>query len=210
MYATNDTSQKELNHQKMELLASQTASIEVEKKQAHIKAEKEKTQARIEAETNIKLKEMEIRLKNNNFELNQCVKVASFNENEVDKYFRHFENGDQSMEWSIEKWSLLLQRVLTGKTQETSHELVLEAYRQKFRGYRTQNSQTYMEFAPEKEVYFDQWYNSMHIGNTFYKLIQLYLIEECKHCTSDDLKTYLDEKKVKTIQEATILSDDCT
>ena len=41
-----------------------------------------------------------------------------------------------------------------------AYELVPEAYHQKFRNYRKQESQTHVEFANEKEEYFDRWYNS--------------------------------------------------
>ena len=43
------------------------------------------------------------------------------------------------------------------------HELVPEAYRQRFRNYRKQESQIHVEFAHEKEVYFDRWCNSKEV-----------------------------------------------
>ncbi|VDI24763.1 Hypothetical predicted protein [Mytilus galloprovincialis] len=38
-----------------------------------------------------------------------------------------------------------------------AYELVPEAYRQKFRSYKKFDSQTYVEFAREKEDLFDKW-----------------------------------------------------
>ena len=52
-----------------------------------------------------------------------------------------------------------------------AYELVPEAYRQKFRNYRKQESQTHVEFAHGKEVCFDRWCTD------FKKLRQVILIE---------------------------------
>ena len=82
------------------------------------------------------------------------------------------------MEWPEEKWPMLLQGVLRGKAQKAysalllnacldykqvkgailkAYELLPEAYRQKFRGYEKPDNQTYMEFAYDKEIFFDRW-----------------------------------------------------
>ena len=127
--------------------------------------------------------------------------VPPFNESEVDKYFQHFERVAQNLKWPIDQWPLLLQSVLRGKAQEAyttspisecvnynsvknailkAYELVPEAYRQKFRNYRKQESQTHVEFAHEKEVYFDRWCNSREVGTDFEKLRQVILIKSSK------------------------------
>ena len=138
------------------------------------------------------------------FDLGKNVRlVPPFNESEVDKYFQHFERVAQNLKWPIDQWPLLLQSVLRGKAQEAytalpisecvdynsvknailkAYELVPEAYRQKFRNYRKQESQTHVEFAHEKEVYFDRWCNSREVGTDFEKLRQVILIEEFKRC----------------------------
>ena len=95
------------------------------------------------------------------------------------------------MKWPRDELSLLLQRILKGKAQEAytalpisecvdyncvknailkAYELELEAYRQKFRNYLKQESQTHVEFVDEKEVYFDRWCNSREVGTDFEKL----------------------------------------
>ena len=91
---------------------------------------------------------------------------------------------------------------------QTAYELVPEAYRQKFRNYRKQESQTHVEFAHEKEVYFDRWCNSREVGTDFEKLRQVILIEEFKRCVRDDIKTYLDEQKVENLAKAAAYADD--
>ena len=92
--------------------------------------------------------------------------VPSFQEAEVDKYFLHFEI-TSSLEWPKEMWTLLLQGVPLGKAREAysalsvdhssdydvksailkAYKLVPEAYRQKFRTNKKNESQTYMEFS---------------------------------------------------------------
>ena len=112
------------------------------------------------------------------FDLGKNVRlVLPFNESEVDKYFLHFDRVAQNLRWPTDQWPLLLQSVLKGESQETytallisecvdyncvqnailkAYKLVPEAYRQKFGNYRKQESQTHVEFAHEKEVYFDR------------------------------------------------------
>ena len=154
--------------------------------------------------------------------------VPPFQEKEVDKYFLHFEKVAQSMKWPVESWTLLLQSVLKGKAQEVysalsveqsrvyetvkgiilkAYELVPEAYRQRFRNCKKQESQTYVEFGREKEVLFDRWCSSREVNEDYGRLRQLLLVEEFKRCLSGDLKTHLDEQKVNDLQEAASVAD---
>ena len=98
---------------------------------------------------------------------------------------------------------MLLQSVLIGKAREVysalsveqssdyslvkreilrAYELVPEAYRQKFRDTKCPEGQTYMEFARQKEAFFNKWCASQQVGNSFDKLKQLVLLEEFKKC----------------------------
>ena len=117
--------------------------------------------------------------------------VPPFQEKEVDKYFVHFEKIATSLEWPKEVWTLLLQSVLIGKAREIysalpverstqyedvrqailkAYELVPEAYRQKFRNCKKQESQTYVEFAREKEALFDRWCSAKQVDKDYNKL----------------------------------------
>ena len=145
--------------------------------------------------------------------------VPPFPEKEVDKYFLH----------SKEHWTLLLQSVIIGKAREiytqltveqsssydTVKELILkayelfpEAYRQKFRNCKKENEQTHVEFARTKEQLFDRWCSSKKIGSDHEKLRQLMLVEEFKSCINSDIKSFLDEKHVETLEAAARLADD--
>ena len=152
--------------------------------------------------------------------------VPPFQEKEVDKYFLHYEKIATSLEWPRETWILLLQSVLTGKAHEVysamsveqssrydsvksailkAYELVPEAYRQQFRNSRKEDSQTFTEFAREKEVQFDWWCASNH---DFNKLRQFILLEEFKSCVSAHIKTYLDERNAERLHQAAVLAEE--
>ena len=75
-----------------------------------------------------------------------------------------------------------------------AYELVPEAYRQKFINYHKQESQTHVELAHEKEVYFDRWCNSREVGTDFEKLRQVILIEEFKRFVMTLKPIYLNRK----------------
>ena len=155
--------------------------------------------------------------------------VPPFQEKEVDKYFLHFEKVAENLKWPKERWTLLLQSVIIGKAREiytqltvqqsssydTVKELILkayesvpEAYRQTFRNCKKENEQTHVEFARTKEQLFDRWCSSKKIGSDHEKLRQLMLVEEFKRCINSDIKSFLDEKQVETLEAAARLADD--
>ena len=155
--------------------------------------------------------------------------VPPFQEKEVDKYFLHFEKVAENLNWPKEHWTLLLQSVLIGKAREIytqlgveqshhyetvkelilkGYELVPEAYRQKFRNCKKDSNQTHVEFARNKEQLFDRWCCSKKTDQNYDKLRQLMLVEEFKRCIQSDVKTFLDEKQVETLEEAARLADD--
>ena len=84
--------------------------------------------------------------------------------------------------------------------------MIQEAYRQRFRRYKKSDNQTFVEFAREKEDLFDQWLRSQEVGD-FQNFRQLILIEEFK---DQDLRTHLEDKNVRTFDEAAVISDTYT
>ena len=164
-----------------------------------------------------------------NFDVTKHIRlVPPFQEIEFDKYFLHFEKVTENLNWPKEHWTLLLKSVLIGKTREIyihlgveqshyyetvkelilkGYELVPEAYRQKFRNCKKDSNQTHVEFARNKEQLFDRWYCSKKIDQNYDKLRQLMLVEEFKRCIQSDVKTFLDEKQVETLEEAARLAD---
>ena len=82
------------------------------------------------------------------------------------------------------------------------YELVPEAYRQKFRSCEKLNGQTHVEFARVKEQLFDRWCNSMRVDQDHDKLRQLVLLEEFKRCVPRDVKTFIDDQKADSLEQA--------
>ena len=76
-----------------------------------------------------------------------------------------------------------------------------------FRSYRKLEKQTYTEFVREKEMLFDRWYLSKEIAQYFSKLHQLVLIEEFNGCLPTNIKTYIEEQKAESMQQAARLAD---
>ena len=65
-----------------------------------------------------------------------------------------------------------------------------------------------MKFARTKEQLFDRWCSSKKVGSDHAKLRQLMLVEEFKRCINSDVKAFLDEKEVETLDLAARLADD--
>ena len=155
--------------------------------------------------------------------------VPRFVEKDVDDYFNHFEKVASNLKWPKDYWPSLLQTVFVGKAREAytalpddkcndydnvkqavlkAYELVPEAYRQKFRSWRLTGSQNHVEFAKEKERLFEKWLKSNEVDKNFDKLKQLILLEEFKNCIHPEIKTYLEEHKINTLQVAATRADD--
>ena len=221
-----------------EKLAMEKEKLEMEEriqKEKLEQAEKEK-----ERQYNLRMKEIEMQDKvktkpldlGTHFDVTKHIRlVPPFQEKEVDTYFLHFEKVAENLKWPKEHWTLLLQSVVIGKAREIytqlsleqssdydkvkevilkAYELVPEAYRQKFRNCRKEHEQTHVEFARTKEQLFDRWCSSKKIGSDYPKLRQLMLVEEFKRCINSDVKSFLDEKEVETLEKAARLADDYT
>ena len=211
---------------------------EREREETEKEREREREKREKEREFQLRMWEIEMQERANqpkqkieyNFDVTKHITlVPPFQEKEVDKYFLHFEKVAENLNLPKEHWTLLLQSVLIGKAREIytqldveqshhyesvkelilkGYELVPEAYRQKFRNCKKDSNQTHVEFARNKEQLFDRWCCSKKIHQNYDKLRQLMLVEEFKRCIHSDVKTFLDEKQVETLEEAARLADD--
>ena len=155
--------------------------------------------------------------------------VPSFQEDDVDMFFLHFEKLAINLNWPKDHWTILLQKAFVGKAREIfaqlsveqsqkyeyvkdvvlrGYQLNPEAYRQKFRNCQRDISQTFVEFARVKEQLFDRWCHSKKVNKDFEKLRQLILIEEFKRRIPFHMKTFIDEKQVENLQQAADLADE--
>ena len=211
---------------------------EREREREREREEREREEGEKETGFQLRMREIEMQERANqpkqkieyNFDVTKHIRlVPPFQEKEVDKYFLHFEKVAENLNWPKEHWTLLLQSVLIGKAREIytqlaveqshhyetvkelilkGYELVPEAYRQKFRNCKKDSNQTYVEFARNKEQLFDRWCCSKKIDQHYDKLRQLMLVEEFKRCIQSDVKTFLAEKQVETLEGAARLADD--
>ena len=111
--------------------------------------------------------------------------VPSFQEDDVDMFFLHFEKLATNLDWPKDHWTILLQKAIDGKAREIfaqlsveqsqkyeyvkdvvlrGYQLNPEAYCQKFRNCQRDISQTFVEFARVKEQLFDRWCHSKKVN----------------------------------------------
>ena len=154
--------------------------------------------------------------------------VPPFREAEVDSYFNAFERVATALAWPKDVWSILLQCKLVGKAQEVLatlsikdsmnydivksailriYERVPESYRQRFRQHVKSSSQTFVEFAREKEALFDRWCAASKV-NDFQSLRALLLVEEFKRGLPDSICMHLNEQRVTSLSDAAIFADE--
>ena len=154
--------------------------------------------------------------------------VPKFDESDLDSFFCMFERIAMKMEWPEDEWAFLIQQVVTGKAQSVvsalsdeqsfdywlvketilqSFELIPEAYRQKFRNLRRNQGETHVEFVRRKEIALDRWIRSLKVDHTFKALREVMLIEECKRCMNQEVRTYVNDRDVCDVKAAAILAD---
>ena len=154
--------------------------------------------------------------------------MPKFNEEDVPKFFDTFERVASQLSWPKEHWPILLQSSLVGKAQVAysslsvddsanydavksailkCYELVPEAYRQRFRDLRKTQTQTYMDFARNKEHLFNEWCRSKNIAD-YEGLRGLILVEEFKRCIPKEIRTHLEEVQIDTLDKAASVSDE--
>ena len=226
--------EKQREHEKLRLEMEEREREKERERQERIEIEKEK----LDFQLKMKELELQEKTKPNilpldtskTFDVTKHIRlVPPFQEKEVDKFFLQFEKVAENMKWPKEHWTLLLQSVVIGKAREIytqlsleqssdydkvkelilkAYELVPEAYRQKFRDCRKEHDQTHVEFARTKEQLFDRWCSSKKVGSDHAKLRLLMLVEEFKRCINSDVKAFLDEKEVETLDLAARLADD--
>ncbi|KAJ8049831.1 hypothetical protein HOLleu_02747 [Holothuria leucospilota] len=237
--------EREMQMQKEKEEREMQMQMQKEKEEREMQMQKEKEEREMQMQREKEAREHEFRLKQlelgvikasdpkigldtGGFDVSKHVKfVPKFQEDNVEKFFNHFEKLGEQLKWPRDKWSILIQSNFTGKAQEVysalsiedsmdydkvkkailqAYELVPEAYRQKFRKYRKADTQTYVEFAYQKERHFDRWCASKKVS-TFDTLRQLMLVEEFKRCVNDDIKTHLEENKADNLKEVANLAD---
>ena len=155
--------------------------------------------------------------------------VPHFEETAVDEFFAHFERTAANLGWPKDSWAPLLQTALIGRAQSVfaalstedcavydkvkaailrAFQLVPEAYRRRFRELRKEASQSYTEYARQKETRFDRWTDTEDAARDVEKLRQLMLVEDFLSNVPADLRAHLVERKLRTIYELATCADE--
>ncbi|XP_037776712.1 uncharacterized protein LOC119573573 [Penaeus monodon] len=134
--------------------------------------------------------------------------IPLFDEQDPEEFFLQFEKIAESLDWPEESWAVMIQTAFTGQAKRVftnlpkeickdydavkdiilqAYDLVPEAYRQKFRNLRKLESQTYVEYAAEKERLLQRWLRSRNV-QAFTDLKELILLEEFKRSVNVDIK----------------------
>ncbi|KAK0155502.1 hypothetical protein N1851_002092 [Merluccius polli] len=170
---------------------------------------------------------MDLLFKSEQFDVTRNIRVVPpFREDEVDKFFAHFERVATTFKCPREVWTMTLQCVFKGKAQEAYSALTLEdaadyvkvkqtvlriysleAYRQKFCAYQKPCAPSYVEYVREKEMLFDRWLNSQEV-TTFQALWDFIVLEDFKNCLPASVATHVSEHKDVTPAGAAVLADE--
>ena len=131
------------------------------------------------------------------------------------------------MSWDESCWPIICQSAFTGKAQIAyaalseedskdyskvkaavlrTYELVPEAYRQKFRSWQKRGIQTFVEFAKQKAIKFDEWLNSEKVTE-FESLRELILLEDFKNNLPRDIRTHIEEFGIDSLEGAAKAAD---
>lgn len=109
--------------------------------------------------------------------------VPLFRETEVDSYFGAFKRHDSAWRWPRAQEAVAALSLEDSLNYEAvkvavlrTYKLVPEAYRQKFRNHRKARSQTHVDFARGKALFFDKWSSACN-ATDFITLRELVLQE---------------------------------
>ena len=155
----------------------------------------------------LKIKELEVKSKDCHetvgaaFDVSNYVKfVPDFRETEVDKYFLHFEKVASNLKWPADHWALLLQSSLVGKAREVYSALSVEESSQ----YPLVKNAILKAYELVSEAYRQKFRNAEKQAN------QTHVEFAQQKELPSEVRTYIDERKAETLNQAAVLVDDYT
>ena len=226
--------EKKLESLKLEIRIRELAleEIKINKEFEAVRFDKESSEREKERQHEIRMAELKVGENaplHDQFDVTKFFRVVpKFNEQDVPKFFMSFEKIAVQLAWPKEQWPILLQCSLVGKAQVAysclsvedssnydaikkailkAYELVPEAYKQKFRELKKAETQTYVDFAREKEQLFSEWCRSKDVED-YRSLRELVLIEEFKSCIPKEIKTHIDEMQTDVLDKAAVIADE--
>ena len=162
------------------------------------------------------------------FDVAKYVKlIPTFDESEPDEFFTLFEKLATGLEWPMSLWPVIIQFGLKGKGRSAylaltpqeckdyelikssvlfAYELTAEYYRVKFRRYKKLDNQSYVEYAHNVAKLHDKWYAAANVTDiSEYK--ELIILEQFLRGIPNEVRNYLNEREVTTMQRASHLAE---
>ncbi|XP_042875418.1 uncharacterized protein LOC122255445 [Penaeus japonicus] len=150
-----------------------------------------------------------------------------FDENDAAEFFLQFEDTAKHLNWPKKFWPILSQTAFKGKGRSTylaltseqkqdysilkenilhAYELTPECYQAKFRNSAKGMHETYIDYAHTLRKLCNRWIESSGV-KTFDALCELVILEQYLKTLPHDIKVYLNEKEVKTLDRAAYLAE---
>ena len=157
-------------------------------------------------------------------------KMPVFNEgkDDIDAYLRRFERYAEAQGWVSDNWATNLSALLQGRALDVyallpfdkakdydelksallkRFELTEDGFRQKFRGCRPENGETFQQFAVRMGSYFDRWIEMSKVKPTYDGLYDLMLRDQFLSICNRDLLLFLKERIPETLADMSRLAD---
>ena len=154
--------------------------------------------------------------------------LPKFSEDDPEGFFETFEDAAEIAAWPQGHWAIMVRSVLTGKAASVVaaiekeergnyervkeevlrvYEVTPEFYRDKFRSARKGNSQKYLEYAQTLRKTHGKWWKAAEV-ETLKQATEVTLLEQFMAGIEPRVRTYLCERRVRSLDEAAKLAED--
>ncbi|XP_064649953.1 uncharacterized protein LOC135501648 [Lineus longissimus] len=157
-------------------------------------------------------------------------KLPYFNEthDDMDAYLQRFERYAETQKWPQEQWAMNLSALLKGKALEVyarlpsedaldfaklkaalliRFELTVEGFRKRFRTYKPEMGETFLQFSSRLKNYLMRWIEMSKTEKTFGGIIDLLLRDQLLNISGPELRLYLKERAPDSVKRLTDLAD---
>ncbi|XP_069993662.1 uncharacterized protein [Penaeus vannamei] len=196
-----------------------------------IELEREKMKDR-ERERNFQLQLMErkreLQLQELDFDPSRVIRfVPNFDESDPEEFFGQFEHVASTLKWPRDYWPILVQSSLKGKGRSVylslagshqsdydtmkdailkAYQLSAEYYRNRFRNCIKEQNQSFVEYMHKISKLQTRWLSASNV-NDYNKLKELVLLEQFIRGVSPEIRMYLLEREVSTVERAALLAE---
>ncbi|XP_069976082.1 uncharacterized protein [Penaeus vannamei] len=196
-----------------------------------IELEREKMKDR-ERERNFQLQLMErkreLQLQELDFDPSRVIRfVPNFDESDPEEFFGQFEHVASTLKWPRDYWPILVQSSLKGKGRSVylslagshqsdydtmkdailkAYQLSAEYYRNRFRNCIKEQNQSFVEYMHKISKLQTRWLSASNV-NDYNKFKELVLLEQFIRGVSPEIRMYLLEREVSTVERAALLAE---